>query len=54
MNPYAMTATMRGFLMKERQSQAAALGEADETEIMITSEYTLGPTPILHYLQDIG
>ncbi|HUC97748.1 MAG TPA: hypothetical protein VMR88_04670, partial [Candidatus Polarisedimenticolaceae bacterium] len=46
LNPYAMTATMRGFLMKERQSQATAVS-FDELHVNLELQSIFRLSPVI-------
>ena len=50
LNPYAMTATMRGFLMKERQSQATAVS-FDELHVNLELQSIFRLSPVIKELR---
>lgn len=50
LNPYAMTATMRGFLMKERQSQATAVS-FDELHVNLELRSIFRLSPVIKELR---
>ena len=50
LNPYAMTATVRGFLMKERQSQATAVS-FDELHVNLELRSILRLSPVIKELR---
>jgi uncharacterized protein involved in outer membrane biogenesis len=50
LNPYAMTATVQGFLMKERQSQAAAVS-LDELHINLELQSIFRLSPVIKELR---
>jgi uncharacterized protein involved in outer membrane biogenesis len=50
LNPYAMTATVRGFLMKERESQATAVS-LDELHVNLELQSVLRLSPVIKELR---
>ncbi|HEU4639043.1 MAG TPA: hypothetical protein VFS84_09330, partial [Candidatus Binatia bacterium] len=50
LNPYALTATMRGFLMKERQSQATAVS-FDELHVNLELRSIFRLSPVIKELR---